>query len=218
MRLRATLLPLLLTLAPAASPASPASPATDLNLDLSLDVSHDMTAVRYDDGREVDTQYTEVGASIWQTELSWLQMGLTGGVGWLSQNGDPVTEGRSFDMNYGGLMVRSRLPLAAGMGVSARAHWIYHQAKDNSDPQITLAWYDSEGRMGVYATFSELRLEGGGTVRHVDGERRRSGETLDFGAPQTTGAYLDADLLLQHSSRIGFHAEAGARKAFSIDF
>lgn len=195
-----------------------AAPRTALELDLSLDVRHDMTSVRYEDGREIDTRYTRIGATAWQTELDWLQVGLTGGVGWLSQNGDPVTEGRSFDLTYGGLLLRSRLPIAAGMGVSAQAHWVYNQAKDDTDPEVTLAWYDSEGRLGVYATFSQLRLEGGGTVRHVDGERRRTGETLDFRSPRTTGAYLAADLLLDNASRIGFYAEAGARDQVAIQF
>lgn len=212
-----------LTLAVCALVLAPATGiARDLerSLDVSLDVAREVADFRLEDGRQVENRYTRLGVSLWQRELPWFQPGLTAGVGWISQSGDPATEGYSLSGEWLGLQLRSRVPLSAGAALVGQAGWIYHQADGEEDGDaVEVSWYDTQARLGLAVTFDRVTLEGGATWRHVDGERRLPGrETLEFEAEQGAGAYAGVSFRVDRTGYVGIVAEAGGRNALRIHF
>ncbi len=196
------------------------APGIARNLDVSLDVERETTDFRLGDGRRVENRYTQLGFSVWQRELPWFQPGITAGVGWISQSGDPATAGYSLSGEWVGLQLRSRLPLGAGVGLVGQVGWTYHQAdgEENGDV-VEVSWYDTQARLGLETTIDRVTLEGGGTWRDVDGERRLPGrETLRFEADQGGGVYAGVAFRVDPTGYVGIVAETGSRNAVRIHF
>jgi hypothetical protein len=200
--------------------ASARYPAVDLDLDVSATVAREVTDFRLEDGRRVESRYTRLGISVWQTQWPWLQPGLTAGVGWISQSGDPATAGYSLSGEWVGLQLRSRVPLGGGLDLVGQAAWVYHQADgEENDAAVELSWYDTEARLGLAARFDRLTLEAGGSWRDVDGERRLPGlETLTFETENDVGAYAGVALWVDPTGYVSVTAETGTREAVRVQF
>lgn len=221
MRMRHWLVPGLLLIPltlPAARPGSGEAAVT-----LSLAVDRNLADFRFEDGARalVDTDYTRVAIELWTDEVPGLELGLTGGIGWLNQDGDPATEGRSFSGESLGLMLRSAYPLTDALALIARGHWIYHDLSDDADSgrePIELEWYEAHARLGARLALGRWRLGGGLSAGHIDGKRRRADETRPFEAAQTGGGYLQAAVTTGDHGRISLDLEAGSRQAATIRF
>ncbi len=189
-------------------------------LDVSLDVTREISDFRYEDDLRVENRYTRLGASIRQREIRWFQPGLTGGVGWASQSGDPATEGYSLSGHWAGLDARSEWPLAGGLSLIGEVAWIYNQVEGTeAGDTVEATWYETRARAGLVGRVDRFIPEGGAIWQDIDGERRRPGrETSRFEADRATGAYAGAALRLDRTGRVGVYAQTGGRRALEVRF
>ncbi|MGD8429010.1 MAG: hypothetical protein PVH31_01265 [Ectothiorhodospiraceae bacterium] len=189
-------------------------------LELSLDVTRDVSDFEYDNGSRVDTRYTQVGARLYETSIPWFQPGLTLGTGWLTPDGDPALEGLQPNGEHLGLLLRSDIPLAAGLSLRGHVAWVYHDLSDSSgDTSVSLEWYDLSARAGMAARLGRVTLEGGATVRSVDGDRRIEGQdTLPFDTRESTGVYARGAVHVDRTGTVDIRIESGARDAATVSF
>ncbi|WP_435104317.1 outer membrane protein [Arhodomonas sp. AD133] len=197
---------------PAAGAAQP--------LDFRAVVSRETADLAYDDGRTIETRETRAGAELWEPLAENVEGGVVLGFNWVSQDGDPATEGEEPDGGYGGLRVRGDVPLGGGLAVEGAAGWQYHRASaDASGGDVTLSWYTTDARAGLAFTQGAVTLAGGATVSHVDGERRVDGrETVDFDNDDSLGGYLRASFATAGRGRIELSAASGPWAGVSITF
>lgn len=186
------------------------------SLTVSLGLRHDEAELRFEDnGRTPDTRYTQLALELWSHELPGLDVGLTGGVARLSQDGDPATEGDAPTGEFIGLLVGRDWAVLHHSGVELRGEWVYH---DLSDDDLDFEWFHAHGRIGLYTGLGRWRLSSGATAGAIRGERRLPGETRDFEADQNAGAYLRAALDVGRGGELSLTGEAGLRRAVMLRF
>lgn len=210
---------LVLATALATAPAGAAEYRPARGLALSLDVSRSVTDLRYENGRRVESRYTRVGVDLRTRELGWIELGLTGGLGWLSLDDDPATAGRTLDGESLGLIAAVDRPLNDALALTAQARWTYHDLSDDGDgseARIDLTWYETRARAGLSLNLDGVRLGAGGTYTHIDGERRRPGSTLDVEAEDAAGAYATLGIPAGPGGEVTLRLETGARDAFTV--
>jgi len=188
----------------------------DGDLSLSLRLSRDIADFQFQDTlRAVDTRYNRAALDLWSHELDLVELGITGGVGQLTQDGDPATEGRAFTGNSAGLLLRSRWAATASAGIEARGEAIYH---DLSDDDTDFEWLDAYARLGPYARIAAWRVGGGVTAGLTRGERRRPGETRDFRGEQAIGGYALLAIRTRRRGEVSASLEAGPREQLTVRF
>lgn len=186
------------------------------DLSISLALSHDEADFQFEDnGATPDTRYSRAGLELWSGEIPGLDVGLTGGVGRLSQDGDPATEGETVTGQFLGVMAGADWSLSDALGVTTHAEWTYH---DLSGDDLAFDWFDAQGRVGLYTRISRWRLAGGVTGGLLRGERRLPGETRDFEADANGGGYLRAGLDTGRGGEISLTGELGLRDAVTLRF
>jgi hypothetical protein len=183
---------------------------------VSLALSHDAADWRLEDaGSTVDTRYSRAALELWSQDIPVIDLGLTAGVGRLSQDGDPVAEGRAFTGESLGLLARTQWSLTEHLGLRLRAEGIYHRLDDDD---IDLEWFDAYARLGLRAELGYWRLGAGSTAGFLNGERRRPGETEDFELDDHAGAYARAAIATGRDGEVSLSAELGPRQAVSLRF
>lgn len=194
------------------------APSLADGLELSLAATREDTEFRYDDGPPRDTRITRVAATFYETSRPGFQPGLTAGAAWLRQDGEPDTEGLDLDGVFAGVLLRSRIPVAAGVSVIGRGSWIWHDV-DSDDDGITtsLEWAELEGRAGLALDAGDWQLSGGALARSVDGDLQVEGErTVPFDGGENTGGWARLAIGLAGGGELVFEAEAGARERLGV--
>lgn len=188
----------------------------DDTLRISLGVSHDEADFEFEDTEATpDTRYTRLALELWSGEIPGLDVGITGGVGRLSQDDNPATEGDSVTGEFLGLMLGRDWSLAERLGLELRAEWVYH---DLSGDDLDFEWFDAQGRAGLYTRAGRWRLASGATAGIIRGEQRSPDVTRDFDADNNVGAYVRAGLDTGRGGEISLSGELGNRDAVTLRF
>lgn len=185
-------------------------------LTFSLALSHDRAPLELgDDGGAIDTRYSRAAAELWSDGIPGIELGLTAGVGRLTQDGDPATEGKALTGESFGLLARSDWTVGEHLGFRIRAEGSYH---DLDDGDLTLEWLAGYLRSGIYSRIGRWRLGAGATAGTIAGERRRPNETRDISAEDNLGAYLRLGLATDRTGAISIMAETGPRRGLTARF
>lgn len=198
--------------------------AADDSMEFGLTVSRQN--LRFDYPGDVTTRYTQARVQLIERSYRYLNGGFRIGISDLSQSGNPRTDGLAVSGGMVGFVLRSQVPLGAGLGLYAQGAYDYHTVEGSTDSDtgnqsVRLDWFDFSARAGLSARIAPLELRAGPFYRHVDGDERARGDTdrtLALEAEEAAGAFVD---LIYHVDRTGWVAlrlERGSRNGASLNF
>lgn len=197
-----------------------AGPAPAQDLTFAMDVAREQSDLRYDDGRRIDTRETRVSASFREPLTPHLDGTLTLGASWVSQDGDPATEGEDLTGGFGGLALEGVWPLNPELAVEAAVGWQYHRASgDGRDGDITLERHVGSARGGLRLSVEDLSLAGGALYQYTDGERRVDGlDTQGFETDDDLGIYARVGLGTGAGGAVAVEAVTGPWRGVRLIF
>jgi len=208
-------------LAVAAGPLTPddGRPST---LDFSLQLSNNKFPLEYA-GRVQDGTSRWLGITLREKASDRVTLGMYGGNAWLSQTGNPLTEGLELDGFHAGLTLHAILLQSQRASLYGVLDYTYQKVDHKSDTQtIVIDWAQSQMQLGVTLRLTPIwRLYGGGSYGKIDGEERASGtvnHTLSFERGARPGGFVGLDLSVEPDGYVGIEARSGLVRSGEIYF
>jgi hypothetical protein len=175
---------------------------------------------------DVDSRYTQLMFKVIERSYRYVHGGFRVGISDLSQSGNPPTDGLAIGGGSVGFVLRSQVPLGAGLGLYAQGTYDYHTVdgsteSDAGSQSVSLDWFDFTARGGLSARLEPLILRAGPYYRHVDGDERARGDidrTLALQAREATGGFVDLIYVVDRTGWLGLRLERGSRNGASLNF
>lgn len=191
------------------------------SLDFSLRLSGTRNSFDYG-GVSHDTTVKWISAG-WREPFGPVQLGLRLGYTFLTQTGNPVTQGLHLDGYHAGLSLALDITRYRDGRLFFSADYIYQVVRHEGTAQtVEMAWHDPRVNVGLYHGLSRhvYGLLGVSHGRTNGKERVKNGGAItarDF-SRNDAGVVLGLDILDNSKGTVGFVARSGLDRGVSIYF
>ena len=187
--------------------------------EISLDIARYVSDWEIE-GEAVETRLTEAGFRYYEAVSPYVESGVGLGYLWLTQKGNPVSDGLHLSGNYLGLFVHAdvvrSLPFHLGIAIDYRFNTVEDENETN---RVQISWHELYGGITMMFRVNEFEFKVQGGYRILDGDETEThGLTRGFDSQKHGVAILTIDYYLEPNGYVGMQVSDGAQQGIQLVF